>query len=129
MGQNSSADWVVGLLENKSKAHILNETSRSISNVETSEFDFMERGEQDNKAWQTFPDDLSKSEQHDPTQTKLSVYPWIEYSVKEDALFWSCWCFGEKRRFEFFYCLKIIKKLSTKYNGPRKTVFFCSDIN
>src|SRR6218665_4211731 len=54
---------LVGLLENKSKAHILNESSRSISNVETSEFDFMERGEQDNKAWQTFTDDLSKSEQ------------------------------------------------------------------
>src|SRR6218665_1585964 len=58
-----------------------------------------------------------------------SEYPWIEYSVKEDALFWSCWCFGGKRRFEFFYCLKRIQKLSTKYNGPRKTVFFSSDIN
>ena len=34
----------------------------------TSEFDFIERGEQDNNTWQTFPDDLSKSEQHDPTQ-------------------------------------------------------------
>ena len=64
---NDDDELVVGLSENKSTAHILNETSRSISNVETSEFDFKERGEQDNKAWQTFPDDLSKSEQHDST--------------------------------------------------------------
>ena len=37
-----------------------------------------ERGDQDNNAWQTFPDDLSKSEQHDRPiiQPKLSVYPW-----------------------------------------------------
>jgi len=56
-----------------------NETSRSSSNVGTSEFDFMERGEQDNNAWQTFPDDLFKSEQHDQTQPKLSVYPWRLY--------------------------------------------------
>ena len=35
----------------------------------------MERGEQDNNAWQTFSDDLSKSAHHDPTQPKLSVYP------------------------------------------------------
>jgi len=40
------------------------------------EFDFMKRGEQDNRpkipnAWQTFLDDLSKSEQHDPIQPKL----------------------------------------------------------
>jgi len=56
-----------------------NETSRSSSNAGTSEFDFMERGEQDNNAWQTFPDDLLKSEQHDPTQPKLSVYPWRLY--------------------------------------------------
>ena len=120
---------LVGLLENKSKAHILNESSRSISNVETSEFDFMERGEQDNKAWQTFPDDLSKSEQHDPTQTKLSVYswrfygddetlggriqasfyseyPWIEYSVKENAPFWSCWRFWGKECLNFSIVLR-----------------------
>src|SRR6218665_429661 len=80
---NDDDELVVGLSENKSTAHILNETSRSISNVETSEFDFKERGEQDNKAWQTFPDDLSKSEQHDPTQTKLSVYPWRFYGDDE----------------------------------------------
>ena len=49
--------------------------------TETSEFDFMERGEQDNNAWQTFPDDLSKSEQHDPTQPKLSVFPWRFYGL------------------------------------------------
>ena len=66
-------------MENKSTAHTLNETSQSSSNVEISEFDFMERGEQDNNAWQTFPDDLSKSEQHDPTQPNLSVYPWRFY--------------------------------------------------
>jgi len=36
-------------------------------------------GEQDNNAWQMFPNDLSKSEQHDPTQSKLSVYPWRFY--------------------------------------------------
>jgi len=33
---------LVGLLENKSTAHNVNETSRSSSNVETSEFDFLE---------------------------------------------------------------------------------------
>src|SRR6218665_871459 len=41
-----------------------------------------ERGEQDNNAWQTFPADLSKSEQHDIgpiTQPKLSVYLWRFY--------------------------------------------------
>ena len=70
-------------MEDKSTAHNLNETSRSSSNVKTSEFDFMERGEQDNNAWQTFPDDLSKSEQHDPTQPKLSVYPWRLYGELE----------------------------------------------
>jgi len=60
------------------------------------------------------PDDLSKSEQHDITQPKLSVYPWrfygddktlkrrfqaffyseypwIEYSIKEDAP--ACFCY------------------------------------
>jgi len=52
---------------------------QSSSNVETSEFDFLKRGEQDNNAWKTFPDDLSKSEQHDPTQSKLSLYPWQFY--------------------------------------------------
>src|SRR6218665_1670062 len=62
-----------------STAHNFNETSRSSSNVETSEFDFMERGEQDNNAWKTCPDDLSKSEQHDPTQPKLSAYLWRFY--------------------------------------------------
>src|SRR6218665_2365773 len=84
--------------------------------TETSEFDFMERCEQDNNAWQTFPDDLSKSEQHQSTQPKISVYPWrfygddetlkrrfqtsfyseyswIEYSIKEDAPFCLCCCF------------------------------------
>ena len=68
----------------------------------------MERDEQDNNAWQTFPDYLSRSQQRDPTQPKLSVYPWrfhgdnntlkrrfetsfyseylwTEYSIKEDA--------------------------------------------
>src|SRR6218665_1138893 len=72
-----------------------------------------ERGDQDNNAWQKFPDDLSKSELHDITQPKLSVYPWrfygddktlkrrfqtffysecpwIEYSIKEDAP--ACFC-------------------------------------
>src|SRR6218665_2918229 len=41
---------LVGRLENRPTVHNLNETSRSSSNVETSEFDFrpMERGEQDN---------------------------------------------------------------------------------
>jgi len=73
-------DELVGLvLENKSRAYNLNETSRRSSNVETSAFDFMERGEQDNNAWQTFPYDLSKSEQYDPTQPKLSVSPWRFY--------------------------------------------------
>jgi len=47
-------------LENKTTAHNFNETSRSSSNVETSEFDFLESGEQDNNACQTLPDDLSK---------------------------------------------------------------------
>jgi len=76
----NDTDELVGLvLENKSTAHNLIETSRSSSNVETSEFDFFDRGEQDNNAWQTFPDDFSKSEQHNPTQTKLSVYPWRFY--------------------------------------------------
>ena len=77
--KTNDTDELVGLvLGNTSTAHNLIETSRSNtnSNVETSEFDFLERGEQDNNAWQTFPDDLSKSEQHDPTQPKLSVYPW-----------------------------------------------------
>src|SRR6218665_3295134 len=71
------------------------------------------RGEQDNNVWQTFPDDLPKSEQHDIAQLKLSVYPgrfygddktlkrrvqafvyseypWIEYSIKEDVP--ACFC-------------------------------------
>ena len=43
---NDEDELVVGLLENKSTAHNLNETSRSSRNVETSEFDFMKRGEQ-----------------------------------------------------------------------------------
>src|SRR6218665_3545002 len=51
-----------------------------------------------------------------------SEYPWIEYSVKEDALTAS----GEKEGLNFSI-VKRIQKLSTKYNGPRKTVFFCSD--
>src|SRR6218665_4187241 len=67
------------LLEIKNTAHNLNETSRSSINFETSEFDFLERNEEDNNEWQTFPDNLSKSEQHDPTQPKLSVYPWRFY--------------------------------------------------
>jgi len=45
-------------LENKSTAHNFSEASRSSSNVETSEVDFMERGEQENAAWQTFPGDF-----------------------------------------------------------------------
>ena len=55
-------------MKNESIAHNLNETlrSRANSNVDTSEFDFMERGEQDNNASQTFPDDSSKIEQRDP---------------------------------------------------------------
>jgi len=133
-------DELVGLvLENKTKltAHNLNETSRSSSNVETSEFDFLERGEQDNNAWQTFPDDLSKSEQHDPTQPKLSVYPWRFYGgdktikrrfqtsfyseyrglniqLKRMRLFVSAVASGGKEGLHFVYCLKRIKKLSTK---------------
>src|SRR6218665_1781015 len=75
----------------------------------------------------TFPGDLSKSEQHDPTQPKLSVYPWrfygddntikrrfqtsvyseypwIEYSIKEDVPV--CFCcelpfLGEKEALHF----------------------------
>src|SRR6218665_33075 len=107
----------------------------------------MKRGEQENYDWKTFPDDLSKSEQHDPTHSKLSVYPWrfngddktlkrrfqtsfhskypwIEYSIKEDVPVRFC-CelafLGEKKLSSFFSCLKRLKKLSTKYNGPRKT--------
>ena len=107
---NNDNELVGLVLENKTTAHNLNETSRSSINFETSEFDFLERNatEEDNNEWQTFPDNLSKSEQHDPTQPKLSVYPWrfygddktlesrfqtslcseypwIEYSIKEDA--------------------------------------------
>ena len=101
------------VLENESLALNLNETSRSSNNVETSEFDLMETGEQDKNTCQTFPDDLSKSEKNDPTQPKLSVYPWrfygsdktmkrrfqtsfysefpwIEYSIKQDAAY--CFC-------------------------------------
>jgi len=77
--EKTNDELVVGLLENTSTAHNFNETSPSSSNVETSEFDFMKRGEQDNNEWQTFPDDFSKSEQHDPTESKLSVYPWRFY--------------------------------------------------
>ena len=46
---NDDDELVVGQLENKSTAHNFNETSRSGSNVETSELDFMKRGEQDNR--------------------------------------------------------------------------------
>jgi len=118
----------------------------------------MKRGEQDNSdnnAWKTFPGDLWKSEQHDPNQPKLSVYPsrfhgdvntlkcrfqisfyseypWIQFSIKEDAPVCIC-CelpfLGKRKLSIFFSCLKRLKKLSTKYNGPRKTVFFCSYIN
>src|SRR6218665_2024664 len=61
-----------------------------------------ERGEQDNNAWQTFPessipDDLSKSEQHDITQPKLSVYPWRFYGDDKTL----------KRRFQEFFILNI----------------------
>jgi len=70
-------------LEKKTTAHNLNETSRSSINFETSEFDFLERNEEDKNEWQPFPDDLSKSEQHDPTQPKLSVYPWRFYGDDE----------------------------------------------
>jgi len=54
-----------------------------------------ERGDQDNNAWQTFPDDLSKSEQHDRpiTQPKLSVYPWRFYGDDKTL----------KRRFQTFF--------------------------
>jgi len=85
----------------------------------------MERSEQDNNALQTSLDDLSKSEQHDPTQPKLSVYlwrfygdvktlkrgfqtsfyfkyPWFEYSIKEDAPFCFCCCFWGKRKVYIF---------------------------
>ena len=41
------------------------------------------KGEQDNNALQTFPDDLSKREQHDPSQPKLSVYSWQFYGDDE----------------------------------------------
>src|SRR6218665_1137895 len=143
MGQNSSADWVgptvnekktndddeLVVLENKiSTAHNLNETSRSSSNVVTSEFDFMERGEQDNNALQTFPDDLSKSEQHDPTQPKLSVcpwqfygddktlkrrfqtsfyseYPWIDYSIRDVHAFLFLLSLLEERKVYIFFLL------------------------
>src|SRR6218665_626637 len=86
-----------------------------------------------------------KSEQHDPTQPKLSVYswrfygddkilkrrfqtsfyseyPWIEYSIKHDA----------PVRFSPFFLvlIKRLKKLSTMYNGSQiQLVFFCSGIN
>ena len=97
--------------------------------------------------WQTFPDDLSKSEQHDITQPKLSAYPWrfygddktlkrrfqtcfyyeypwIEYSIKEDAP--ACFCcelpFLRKRlltlTLHFFSCLKRLKKLAYLRSRP-----------
>jgi len=44
MKTNDDEELVVGLLENKSTAHNFNEASRSSSNIETSEVDFMERG-------------------------------------------------------------------------------------
>ena len=85
-------------------------------NVETLEFDYVGTGEQNNNSdntCETFPDDLSKSKQHEPTQPKLSVYPWrfygndktlkrrfqtsfhseypwIEYSIQQNAAF--CFC-------------------------------------
>src|SRR6218665_523094 len=99
-----------------------------------------------------FPNDLLKSEQHDPTQSKLSVYPWrfygdnktlkcrfqtsfyseypwIEYSIKirglniqlkrmrllVSAVSFLSWGKGNS---PFFSCVKRLKKLSTKHNGP-----------
>jgi len=44
--KKTNDDDEIVVLENKSTAHNLNETSRSSRNVETSEFDFMKRGEQ-----------------------------------------------------------------------------------
>src|SRR6218665_703617 len=61
--------------------------------------------------------------------SSYSEYPWIGYSIKEDVPFCFCSHFWGKGRPTFFLCLKRLKKLSTKYNGPRKTIFFCSDIN
>src|SRR6218665_1655654 len=90
---------------------------------------------------------FSKSEQHDPTQSKLSVYPWrfygddkalkrrfqtsfyseylwIEYSIKHDAPVRFCceFLFRGKGSFPFFSCLKRLKKLSTMYNGSRNPI-------
>src|SRR6218665_2268898 len=44
--KKTNDDDEIVVLENKSTAHNLNETSRSSRDVETSEFDFMKRGEQ-----------------------------------------------------------------------------------
>src|SRR6218665_323969 len=105
----------------------------------------MERGEQDNDAWQTFPDDLSKREQHGPIQPKLVFYLWRFYGghkiikrqfqtfcilnirglniqLKRMRLLVSAVSSGGKEGLRCFYCLKRLKKLSTKYNGPRKTL-------
>ena len=75
-------DGELVVLESESVAHNLNETSRSSINVETLQFDYVGTGEQNNNSdntCETFPDDLSKSKQHEPTQPKLSVYPWRFY--------------------------------------------------
>jgi hypothetical protein len=53
--------------------------NESSSNAEASPSNFVETAEQDKSTCQTFPDDLSKSEKQDPTQPKLSVYPWRFY--------------------------------------------------
>ena len=138
-------------MENKSRTHNLNETQRRSSNVDTSEFDqaYLEIGEQDNNACQTFPDNLSKSEQHDPTQSKLQFIfgdfmemmkllnadlkhvfilniRGLNIQLKRMRLFVSVVASGREEGLHFVFCLKKIQKLSTKQpsNGPRKTVFF-----
>jgi len=44
-----------------------------------------------------------------------SEYPWIEYSIKEDAPFCLLSPLGGKEGLHFSYCLKKLKKLTTKY--------------
>src|SRR6218665_2308639 len=107
----------------------------------------MKRGEQENNDWETFPDDLSKSEQHDPTHSKLSVYPWrfdgddktlkrrfqtsfhfeylwIEYSIKEDVPVRFC-CelpFLWKKKLSIFFSIYEVQ-------WATKDFFFRSDIS
>ena len=53
----------------------------------------------------------------------------LNIQLKRMRLFVSAVASGERKVYIFFYCLESLKKLSTKYNGPRQTVFFCSDID